>query len=238
MDLKEIDILGKGISKHWYYRSKANAATRMLGNVRDATILDVGAGSGFFSRHLLKHTPAKTAWCVDISYASDTDDVETGKPIHFRREIGELHADVVLLMDVLEHVEDDVGLLRQYVEKVPSGARFLISVPAFQVLWSDHDVFLEHKRRYTVARIEHVASRAQLRVVRSSYYFGLVLPLAILARLKTSLVNSSKRPAHSQLTHHSPLTNALLFYACRAELPFFSHNRFGGLTAFCLATKP
>ena len=84
--------------------------------------------------------------------------METGKPIHFRREIGELHADVVLLMDVLEHVEDDVGLLRQYVEKVPSGARFLISVPAFQVLWSDHDVFLEHKRRYTVAKVEHVVS--------------------------------------------------------------------------------
>ena len=46
------------------------------------------------------------------------------------------------------------GLLRHYAAKVPSGAHFLVTVPAFRFLWSGHDVFLEHKRRYTLAEIE------------------------------------------------------------------------------------
>jgi len=49
MDLKEIDILGDDIVQHWYYRSKAQAMTRLLGKAQQSTILDVGAGSAFFS---------------------------------------------------------------------------------------------------------------------------------------------------------------------------------------------
>ena len=58
------------------------------------------------------------------------------------------------MMDVLEHVDNDAGLVRHYATKVPSGAHFLVTVPAFRFLWSGHDVFLEHKRRYTLAEIE------------------------------------------------------------------------------------
>ena len=56
---------------------------------------------------------------------------------------------VILLMDVLEHVDDDVGLLRAYAEPARPGTRFIVSVPAFSWLWSAHDEFLEHRRRYT-----------------------------------------------------------------------------------------
>lgn len=48
MDLKETDILGSSIERHWYYRSKAAATRRLLGDARIGKILDVGAGSGFF----------------------------------------------------------------------------------------------------------------------------------------------------------------------------------------------
>ncbi len=58
------------------------------------------------------------------------------------------------MMDVIEHVEDDVGLVRGYVDKVAGGTRFIVTVPALMWLWSGHDVFLEHYRRYTLTSIE------------------------------------------------------------------------------------
>ena len=61
MDLKEEDILGADIAQHWYYRSKAAALRRVVADVNPQRLLDVGAGSGFFSRHLLEQTGAKSA---------------------------------------------------------------------------------------------------------------------------------------------------------------------------------
>ncbi|MFS2122448.1 class I SAM-dependent methyltransferase [Pseudomonas sp. Pseusp97] len=238
MDLKETDILGEHIDEHWYYRSKRAAMQKFLGDIRPASILDVGAGSGFFSRALLESTAARDAWCVDISYPEDSDDSAGGKPIRFRRAVDQLDTDLVLLMDVLEHVDDDVGLLADYVGKVPAGAHFLISVPAFSCLWSDHDVFLEHKRRYRLHEIERVAANAGLQVLRGSYYFGAVFPIAASLRLLERCYGKAERQPQSQLKRHSPLVNATLNALCAIELPVLASNRFAGLTAFCLARKP
>lgn len=237
MDLKEIDILGSDIDTHWYYRSKANAMMRLLDAVNPSMVLDVGAGSGFFSRHILAHSPAREAVCVDTSYTCDSGSTEGSKPIHFMRSTGSTEADLVLLMDVLEHVDNDVELLKEYVDKVPSGSQFLISVPAFQCLWSGHDDFLEHKRRYTLHQLEQVSIESGLRVKLGSYYFGLVLPIAAITRLANKCFGDKKKPAGSQLTRHHPFVNSMLGLFCRFELNFLKHNRLAGLTAFCLAEK-
>lgn len=236
MDLKETDILGSSIDQHWYYCSKAAATIRLLGDAPFDKILDVGAGSGFFTHHLLTHTPATEAWCVDISYGADSDAPTAGKPVHYRRSIESVDADLVLLMDVLEHVDNDVGLLKTYVDKVPSGSRFLMTVPAFQFLWSGHDDFLEHKRRYTLSQLETLAKDAGLTVQQGAYYFGLVFPIAATLRLLPKTAQSS--PPRSQLKRHHPLVNWLLKTLCRIELPFMGANRLAGLTVFCLARKP
>ena len=62
MDLKEEDILGADIGKHWYYRSKAAALRRAVGGLAPKRLLDVGAGSGFFSRHLLSESDAQSGF--------------------------------------------------------------------------------------------------------------------------------------------------------------------------------
>ena len=238
MDLKETDILGDAISEHWYYRSKAKALTSLLGKKPASTILDVGAGSGFFSRYLLSSTTAKMATCVDISYPEEFDDQENSKPIYFRRSIEKNTADVVLLMDVLEHVDDDVGLLAHYVQKAPSGARFFISVPAFDFLWSGHDVFLEHKRRYRLEQLETVAEKAGLTVNKSGYYFGIVFPLAAAIRLAKRQSDGAPKPAQSDLSLHHPWVNMALAALCSLEVPLINSNRLAGLTVFCAAQKP
>lgn len=236
MDLKETDILGSSIDQHWYYCSKAAATTRLLGDTHVEKILDVGAGSGFFSHHLLTRTTASEAWCVDISYDADSDTTTAGKPVHYRRSIDSIDADLVLLMDVLEHVDDDVGLLKAYIEKVPSGSRFLMTVPAFQFLWSGHDDFLEHKRRYTLPQLERVAREAGLTVKKGAYYFGAVFPIAATLRLLPQGAQPSS--PRSQLKQHHPLVNTLLKTLCSFELPLMGANRLAGLTVFVLAQKP
>jgi 2-polyprenyl-3-methyl-5-hydroxy-6-metoxy-1,4-benzoquinol methylase len=234
MDLKEEDILGGDIGRHWYYRSKAAALRRMVGPLRPQRLLDVGAGSGFFSRHLLTEAGAKSALCVDVGYARNRDETLDGKPVLYRRDCGSTDCDLVLMMDVLEHVDNDVSLVRHYAGKVLSGAHFLVTVPAFRFLWSGHDVFLEHRRRYTLSEIEMTLRDAGLDIVKGAYFFGFVFPLAATVRLAT---RGDTQP-RSSLSKQGVLTNALLTAACAAELPFFPINRLAGLSAFVLAKKP
>jgi SAM-dependent methyltransferase len=234
MDLKEEDILGADIGHHWYYRSKAAALGRAVGRLAPRRILDIGAGSGFFSRHLLAEGGAQSALCVDIGYPVDRDDSVAGKPVLYRRDTGPTDCDLVLMMDVLEHVDDDRGLVRLYADKVPSGAHFLATVPAFQFLWSGHDVFLEHKRRYRLREIEQTMADAGLEVVHGAYYFGLIFPLASAVRLATRGDTSPR----SSLSRQGAVTNGLLTLACAAELTLFKWNRLAGLSAFVLAKKP
>lgn len=235
MDLKEAEILGDAVADHWYYRSKAAALMRLLGGTPAGVILDVGAGSGFFSRYLAQNTPAREIWCVDSSYAGDSDSLAAGKPIRYRQSLGTSAADLVLMMDVLEHVDDDAALLREYVARVGAGAVFVISVPAFGFLWSGHDEFLGHRRRYTLAQIRRVVRDSGLVLEKSAYFFALVFPLALAARLIGRLLGGNPR---SQLQQHSPAVNRVLAWICSLELPWFEKNRCFGLTAFCVARKP
>ena len=236
MDIKEQDILGDAIGEHWYYRAKGAAMLKLLSGRPVEHVLDVGAGSGVFSRLLLDHGAAE-ATCVDPAYPAETASLQSGKPIRFVYRVEKSRADVVLLMDVLEHVDDDVGLLRDYVDKSAPGTRFLMTVPAFMWMWSGHDVFLEHRRRYTLPMLEDVVKRAGLVPVTGCYFYGLTLPLAAAARAAQRLTHGGATVPKSDLKRHSPLVNGLLSLICSLELPFFRVNRVAGLTVFCLAEK-
>ena len=238
MDLKEEDILGEAVSDHWYYQSKASALLDYVKHLNPQSVLDVGAGSGFFSKELLKKTGATEALCIDTSYQSERNELFSGKPVLYRTHSGPVDVDLVLMMDVLEHVDNDVGLLCEYVDKVSAGTHFLITVPAFFFLWSGHDVFLGHKRRYTLKEIEKVVEDAGLIVERGSYYFGLVFPLAVVQRLLNGNLKSRGHPARSQLKKHHPVTNFTLMSICTVDKLFLRINRLAGLTSFCLARKP
>lgn len=233
MDVKEIDILGDHIATHWYYRHKARVLERCLRSRPYTTVLDVGAGSGFFTRHLLNAGRAERGVCVDPGYLENRNEMENGKPLDFCRSGEGISADLVLLMDVLEHVDDDVSLLTPYVQHAPSNAEFIISVPAFSFLWSGHDVFLEHRRRYTLKQIEAVAHQSGLIVERGFYAFAPVFPIAATLRLLENKTVS----AQSQLKRHHPLINAGLAALCALETPFVRTNTIAGLSAFCCARK-
>ncbi|MDH3231515.1 MAG: class I SAM-dependent methyltransferase [Alphaproteobacteria bacterium] len=239
MDVKEEDILGADIATHWYYVAKGRALRAFLRGVRAGALLDVGAGSGVFSRQLLDAGMCERATCVDPAYAREHDEIHNGRQITFLRAVERPAADLVLMMDVLEHVDDDRALLRQYTDAMPQGGRVLITVPAFRFLWSGHDVFLEHRRRYTRAGIEAAVRDAGLAVERCRYFYGLLFPAAAAVRLYRAWqlrhheieAKSDLRPAPA------PLNRALTLIHDLERVTLFRFNIFAGLSVFCLARK-
>jgi SAM-dependent methyltransferase len=237
MDLKELDILGDHPEAHWYYRAKSAAMRRMLAGAPVHHVLDVGAGSGFFARQLLEHEGAESAVCVDPNYPAERQEFHAGKPISFVRAVSRFDGDLVLLMDVLEHVPDDTALLGEYAALTAPGTRFLITVPALAWMWSGHDVFLEHYRRYTIGEVDRLVARAGLHLLNSTYYFGATLPLAAARRLPKKLNPFHKEVAKSDMRLHSPLVNNVLWRMSEAELAVLGRNRVAGLSVFALAEK-
>ena len=239
MDLRELAAWEGDLGEHWYYASKACALEKLLHGIEFCSIADIGAGSGFFSKHLLtRRQSACTATCVDIHYDRERDEAVAHKVVSYRKTLGETRADLYLLMDVLEHVEEDQSFLKSVVDGAPQGAYFVISVPAFQFLWSRHDVFLGHFRRYSLSEIGNVAAHAGLTIRTSCYYFGAVFPVAAAMRLIQRLVPAPAERAASDMRPVPRVVNSLLRWTCKAEERVFMMNRAFGLTAFVLASVP
>ncbi len=239
MDVKEQEILGPDIGNHWYYVSKGRALRAMLGGARVDEVLDVGAGSGVFSRQLIDAGLCDRATCVDPAYSSESTEYHNGHTLSFVRSAGDTRVDLVLMMDVLEHVEDDVGLLRQYSQSLSPGGQVAITVPAFQFLWSGHDVFLEHHRRYTRSMLSNVIEAAGLQEIRSRYFFGLLFPAVAALRLAAARkLRSGTVQPESALKSHGPLTNKLMTLVHDVErVSLFRANILAGLTLFSIVRR-
>jgi len=237
MDVKEESILGSDLQDHWYYVSKGRALRRLLRQFTFREVLDVGAGSGIFSRQLLETGICSRATCVDPAYSREHVEDADGHEICFVKHVDEPGQDLVLLMDVLEHVEDDVGLLRQYTSSLPEDGLVAITVPAFQFLWSGHDVFLEHHRRYTRRMLHDVVSKAGLEVTTSRFFFGLLFPAVAAMRLANGWrVRNRQFEPTSSLKRHGNITNMALTLVHDVERTLlFPFNAAAGLTLFCLA---
>ncbi len=238
MDLRELQNQ-KDFNDHWYYVSKARAIRVLLNRIEFRSILDVGAGSGILSKLLLETTAATEACCVDTGYIEESEEFFLGKRILRTKAIDRSDAELVLLLDVLEHVRDDISFVREYAGKVSPGTQFVISAPAYQSLFSTHDVFLGHYRRYTASSLEACIRAGGLTILRTRFFFLFILPTVACMRLISRLrMKATKSEAvSSDLKSHGKLTNRALIQAHRLESAFFRFNRFAGLSVLCLATK-
>jgi SAM-dependent methyltransferase len=156
-----------------------------LGLPKHARILDAGCGSG---RNMIELARHGTVTGIELS--------ETSVALARNRACGEVIAGSVLQMpfadenfdlavslDVIEHLEDDLAALRELRRAVAPGGALLVTVPAYQWLWSGHDEINHHHRRYTRRSLQHVAEEAGWRQERTTYFNSLLLPAAILLRV-------------------------------------------------------
>ena len=239
MDLKEERLLGDNIASHWYYVSKGKVLQKLLRGIQADVMVDVGAGSGIFSRLLLASKICKHAICIDTNYESEKTETFSYGQIHYARQINIAECDLILMMDVLEHVDDDAALLHQFVKQLRYGGLIVITVPAFQFLWSGHDDFLEHRRRYTLRDLEHLVNKEGLEIINGRYFYGLLFPIVAVIRLCNRLaLRVRNQQASSALKTYPMFLNAILIRLHDIEryliMPI---NRAFGLTVVCLARK-
>lgn len=237
MDLKELE-LGVNPDVHWYYQSKLLplfAYTRkVLKSVDQLTIVDVGSGSGFFAISLEKHfsDKIKKVYLVDLYYTPEEIAVTKGKKIEKVTRIPEqIDNGLVILMDVLEHLDDDLKMLNEIkAAAVGKSNYFFITVPAFYSLWSGHDVYLGHYRRYKIDSLSGVLKKAHYDIGSTYYLYGTLFPLVWLAR---KLSNMKKNEANTNMKPFNPLVNKLLLGFTSLEMAITRMNRLFGVS--CVA---
>ena len=104
--------------------------------------------------------------------------------------------DLVTAFDVLEHLEDDLIVLKEMKRIIKPGGLMMITVPAFPFLWSPHDNYLGHRRRYRKAALLDQFVQSGLDIIESSYFIIPTVPMIILRRFLEKFFKS-KVKAHS-----------------------------------------
>jgi len=96
--------------------------------------------------------------------------------------------DMVAVLDVVEHVEDDVAALQAIARALKPGGKILITVPAHQWMWSAHDVVNHHKRRYSKGTLTVALEKAGLTWRKLRWFNSLLFPVAVAARFAGKLM--------------------------------------------------
>lgn len=233
MDLKELGLVEPG--SHWYYQTKFRVLRQVTRRFApEATkIADIGSGSGFLASELITDRPGATAVCIDPNYPRDWDE-DDGR-VRFVRVASPADltgTNLFLFVDVLEHVADDVSLLEQYIGGAASGSTVVVTVPAFPSMWSAHDVYLEHLRRYRMSGILRVVEQAGLRVEHARYLYAAIFPAAWVVRWFRRT-----RRAASDLQPVPRFVNAILVAVLNTEHRI-RWNRLLGLSILVVARVP
>ena len=202
---------------------------------RPVTVIDFGAGSGFFALELLEKYPDKIeeVLLIDINYNADELNDTSNKRVRKLHKIPSgIDYCIVLMMDVLEHIEDDAGILSEIVDSVGPNSHYFITVPAFMSLWSGHDVYLGHFRRYTRKMLNELLDSSSCKVEASYYIYGMLFPLVWMVRKIKSSGNEEKEP-DSDMGNVPFVINEALRLGNTFEMNFRKLNKFRGVT--CVA---
>ena len=127
-------------------------------------------------------------FCVDSGYLASE---QPEKNIELKTDIAQLEDgsfDCIFMMDVLEHVADDKAFFKAALSKLKKGGVLIITVPAFQSLFSSHDVFVKHFRRYDTSMLAKVLAGEDVSLLRM-HYFYFCLFFARLAQKKLGLTS-------------------------------------------------
>lgn len=190
MDRVVYDRMAAHDSTHWWYRARRDILrdylTRYGALPADARILEIGCGTG---HNLPMLSRFGTVEAIEIDPAARAiASQRLGRPVG-DAPLPELPGvargayDLVAVLDVVEHIADDVAALTAMRTLLRSGGKILIAVPAHQWLWSAHDVVNHHHRRYSKATLRAAIVAAGLRPVKLRWFNSLLFPLAATARI-------------------------------------------------------
>lgn len=245
-DPRGFAVLRRMQRDHFWYRGRHRfvraAVRRELGRARaDAgalSAIDLGGGCGGWVSYLCEHGPV----FGELGLADSSRDA-----LRFAREtvpgsVACYHAsiydlpwdsrwDVVFLLDVIEHLADDVEALRHVVRTVRTGGWIIVTVPALMSFWSYVDEIGGHRRRYTCDDLTRLGRNAHLEVVDTRYFMFLLSPMLWLSRRQQTTPGSRSDGDLRQMAeraHRVPprAVNATLAAVFGAETPAGLYLRF------------
>jgi SAM-dependent methyltransferase len=243
------DLMYASEPTYWWYVARRRIimtqVERVLQARRDPSvrpcILDYGCGTGL---HLLSLSTLGEAYGLEMSERAVALCAQRGlrQVAHLPGGLPESTPfgqsfDLITMLDVLEHIDDDVLLLQQVGAWLKPQGVLLITVPAYEFLWSGEDYVSEHRRRYTRRRLSRVVRQAGYDISKLSYFNTLLFPVQVM----TILCQRLFAPRSMYRSHIRPLgstVNALLTRLMAAEhrvLPYVN-LAFGG-SLLCCARK-
>jgi 2-polyprenyl-3-methyl-5-hydroxy-6-metoxy-1,4-benzoquinol methylase len=175
--------------KHWWFQTKKEIVLKAIEKFNDAKgqikILDIGCGSGLMLNSLEK--------IGEVSGMDMSDDAIgfSGKIFNGRVLKGwlpdkvpfpENHFDLIVALDVIEHIEDDFGSLESIRKHLKAHGKAIITVPAYMFLWSPFDDKNEHKRRYRRSELKKKLLAAGFKIEKLSYYIFFLFPAVFIVR--------------------------------------------------------
>ena len=184
--------------KHWWWRAREemlSATLREHLKGRSAlSILDVGCGDGLFFERL-----GELGEVEGVEPSANLVDPNgphrpriTIAPFDERFQPGKRY-DVILMLDVLEHLDEPREAVRHAVSLLKPEGSVFITVPAFRQLWTNHDRLNEHRTRFTKASLRSLAESAGMKVIEARYFFIWLFAAKLGVRVKERVLPSEPR---------------------------------------------
>jgi|SRR3989344_5376244 len=184
---KEAFTLLRDAEKSWWYKGRALAIHATLMRARVATpvesILDFGAGFGGMYAELARLSLQIDAFEPDADARAVAAQNGYTSTYTTAEEALSKQYGLVGLFDVIEHIKDDKTFLRSLHKALMPGGLLAVTVPAYQFLWSEHDVMHQHFRRYSKRLLRNLLSDAGYEIIAISYWNTLLFIPAAVVRL-------------------------------------------------------
>ncbi|HWX88355.1 MAG TPA: methyltransferase domain-containing protein [Solirubrobacteraceae bacterium] len=200
--------------RHWWYQGRRRVlqqAIARLGLPAHAQILDAGCGSGRNMVDLARHGTVTgvelSPTSVQLARGRGVGEVLEGSVMDMPFDAASF--DLTVSLDVIEHLEDDISALRELRRVTKPGGALLVTVPAYQWLWSGHDEINHHHRRYNRRTLLAAAQSAGWQLDSSSHFNSLLLPVAILLRALERFKPSTTKSSLDLWVPPAPLNWAL-----------------------------
>lgn len=226
--------------RHWYYRAKFQLIRSYLRQIPSLSptsrVADFGCGLGAFLTFLEKKNifEATRMQGIDVAFSKPGQAIDGTVKI-LPNWPTDILFDFILMMDVLEHIKDDAGILNEASHHLAPHGHIFITVPAFNWLFSAHDRFLGHYRRYTERSLRSIIARSRdLEIVKIHYYYASVFPLAAPLRL---MRRHKTATTASDLKFLPKFVNWFLRVVTYLELPLAQWNHSFGLSVVALCRK-
>ena len=199
MERAVFDRMAEHDQVHWWYTARrrilAELIARRVPLPAEPRILEIGFGTGHNFAMLRRFgrldaievdDPARALASSRLGHAVGS------APLPDLPGIAESTYDLMALLDVLEHVDGDEAALASIARRLKPTGRLLLTVPAYQWMWSAHDVAHHHKRRYSRAQLKRAIEAAGLRVEYLSFFNTVLFPLAAAVRLAGKLTGKTE----------------------------------------------